>query len=407
MIREIRTAEQLIALISSGVGFLYNDFGGRDPRMCPIHSMRCRWVPTMLRQPSGSLGVPKLWSDDLNALVAEVHRRGKVYAFCGSEPDLASGARRTPSGASVGALSARPAASQFPVRLAERAGIGSSGFRVRFESGVVTVESSYRLQFDSKPATKALKGEIGAAVAQLAAAPNQMLEAVYTSASLDFVDAENVLLYNVGTGRFAASAHAGLRFERVFADPQGEPHVSHHHLYQTVSIDSPSRHWRSGPLVVEMLGIRIGRLDALSKPDSVWLAIREAAPLDARPHAGRYSLELALEVGPTDGVRPADIVKPLIDGAVAGLHAHDGRDADVVASTLAGRLGLPLDRVSALLADERRAWLGTRRLLYPRADGIQWNPGDDACVSASLQVHRRSGTDWRLGLRLHAVEAIG
>ena len=75
MIREIRTAEQLTGLIQSGIGYLYNDFGGRDSKMCPIHSVGCRWIPSMLRPSTGTLGVPKLWSDDLDELVAEVEAR--------------------------------------------------------------------------------------------------------------------------------------------------------------------------------------------------------------------------------------------------------------------------------------------------------------------------------------------
>ncbi len=407
MIREIRTSEQLLELIRSGVGYLYNDFGGRDPKMCPIHSMGCRWIPTMVRQPSSRLGVPKLWSDDLDALVAEVRRRGMVYAFCGSEPGLAGGGRPDPPRAPNPAPPA-PRGEASPMdRPWKREQVRGPEFRVQVEPGVVTVESAYRLQFDDKPATKALKDEIGAAVTTLVAGPGQMLEAVYTSASRDVVDAENVLLYNVGTGRFAAASHEALRFERVYAEPPGGPHVLHHHRYAVVAADSASRYWRRGELVVEGNNLHIDRLDAFSKPDSVWWATRQAAPDGARPHTDLYALDLVLEVGPAGGVRPADIVKPLVDGVIAGLHAHDGRDAEVVTTRLAGRLGQPVETVAALLADDRRAWLGVRRLLWPRAEGIQWNPGDDACVSASLRVRRQDGPGWRLGFRLHAVEPIG
>ena len=41
----------------------------------------------------------------------------------------------------------------------------SGGFRIQVEPGVVTVASEYRLQFDSKPQTQALKAAIGDAVA--------------------------------------------------------------------------------------------------------------------------------------------------------------------------------------------------------------------------------------------------
>ena len=144
----------------------------------------------------------------------------------------------------------------------------------------------------------------------------------------------------------------------------------------------------------------------MSKPDSVWIEVRRSVPSDSRPHLGYYALDIELTVGTLDMIRPADIVKPLVDGIVAGLHAHDGRDAEVVTQRLAGRLGLDPEYVSRLLHDDSRAWLGTRRLLWTRADGVQWNPGDDTCVSATLRVHRDSERQWRMGFQLHTVESL-
>lgn len=403
MIREIRTAEQLAELIQTGAGYLYNDFGGHNPKLCPIHAMGCHWIPTMMRPSTGRLGVPKLWSDDLEELVAEVTELGKVHAFCGSEPNLARGSASTRPGAPA---ALRPHAPGAPAT-SQPAGRhpGSGAYDVLVEPGIVTVSSTYRLQYDSKPQTKALKSEIGAAVAQLRAGPDQILEAVYTSASHELVDAENVLLYNVGTGRFAASAHGGLRFERVYAAPPGKG-VDHHHRYAIVAADSPSSHWRRGPLVVEASGLRFPHLDATSKPDAVWLATRKGVPAGARVHSGRYSLDLTLAVGSHDAIRPADVVKPLVDGLIAGLHAHDGHDAALVTPLLAARLGLGIELVAALLHDETRAWLGTRRLLWRRANGIQWNPGDDECVSAMLRMRRDGQSEWRLAFGLYAVEPL-
>jgi hypothetical protein len=403
MIREIRTAEQLIDLMRSGAGYLYNDFGGRDPKMCLVHAMGCQWIATMIKPPTGRLGVPKLWSDTLAELLAEVERRGKVWRFCGSEPALGRGGpARPPAQAGI----QRPPADRTNHCSMAGTRASSHDFQIRCEPGVVVVTCAYRLQFDSKPQTAALKAAIGDAVAALVAGPGQMLEAVYISASRESVDAENVLLYNVGTGRFAATAREGLRFERVFAEPPGSPEIAHLHRYAIVPLDSESQHWRRGRLVVEAAGLRLPRLDAFSKPDAVWLATRQRAPAGAHVHSGPYSLDLTLEVGAGDSVRPADVVKPLIDGLVAGLQAHDGRDRSVVTSRLSRRLSLPTDTVAALLYDETRAWLGRRRLLWPRADGIQWNPSDEDCVSATLRVRPGGGPGWQLGYGLYDVTSL-
>ena len=72
MIRRIRTLEELQGVVDHGNGFIYNDFGGRDPKMCPIHSVSCRWVATMLEVDPGALSVQKLWSSNLQELLAEL-----------------------------------------------------------------------------------------------------------------------------------------------------------------------------------------------------------------------------------------------------------------------------------------------------------------------------------------------
>lgn len=401
MIRDVRTAESLRELIDAGQGFIYNDFGGRDPKMCPIHSITCRWVPTMLKPASGRLGVGKVWAESIEELIAEIDRRGKIYAFCGSEPGLGRGTPAAPA-------TARPSQ---PVRApADAAQLDTLDteprFHIEHSERVVSVSSEYRLQFDEKPQTKRLKQAIGEAVARLRPAPGEILEAVYTSAVTDLVDAENVLLYNVGTGRFAGCAQEGVRFERVHAAPSGAPEIRHHHRYAMVSVGSASSNWRLTDAFVRVGDVAIPRLDAMSKPDQVWFAVAQAAATGAHPHEGHYALEMMLELGPGERARPADIVKPLVDGIVAGLHSHDGRDLQLLASRLATRMGLPEEEVSERLMDPSRAWLGTRRLLWPRADGLQWNPGDDGCVSATLRVRHAGSAGWRLSFGVFGVEAL-
>lgn len=402
MIRDIRTAEAMRELIDAGEGYVYNDFGGGDPKLCPIHSITCRWVVTMLKPASGRLTYTKIWADTIEELTAEVSRRGKVYAFCGNEPGLGRAASAQPKLASP----TRPARTSFAPAPDDDPD-SDLKFHVEQSERVITVSSVYRLQFDEKPRTKRLKQAIGDAVARLRPAPGELLEAVYTSAATDVVDAENVLLYNVGTGRFAACAQEGLRFERVHAPAPGAPQEPHHHRYSLADSHVASSNWRLTDPIVRVGDVQIPRMDAMSKPDGVWFAVSLAAPADAHPHTGHYALELTLELGPGERTRPADIVKPLVDGLVAGLHSHDGRDLKLLASRLAVRMGVPEAHVVERLMDPSRAWLGTRRLLWPRADGLQWNPGDDGCVSATLRLRHGGPAGWRLSFGVFRVQALG
>jgi hypothetical protein len=44
------------------------------------------------------------------------------------------------------------------------------------------------------------------------------------------------------------------------------------------------------------------------------------------------------------------------------------------------------DSLAALVVEERSAVLGRRRLVWPRASGVQWNPADDLCVALDLRI---------------------
>lgn len=400
MIVRIETAEALRERMERGEGYLYNDFGGRDPRMCPIHAMRCRWIATMLKPPSGRLGVPKLCSDDFDELVGEIERLGKVWAICGSEPALRGGAPK----ATASPETAVPRLGRPLTPTAVGSSDATSRFTVTRAENHVRVRSECRLQFDSKPGTRALKQAIGDAVRELRAPAGHILEAIYTSASTESVDAENVLLYNVDTGRFAACTAEGLRFERVHAMPaDGSAHA---HDYRIVPLESRSTHWRELREVVRILGMPLPALSADMKPDGIWLAVREHAPADARVTRGAYGLELTLTRAAHARSAPVGLLKPLIDGVVAGLESHNGQDLETVSAVLAARLGIEGEIVSAHLMDHSRAWLGIRRLLHPRAGGVQWAPGDDACVSATLRVKHGTEAIDRLDVCVALVEPL-
>lgn len=107
-----------------------------------------------------------------------------------------------------------------------------------------------------------------------------------------------------------------------------------------------------------------------------------------------YGLRLTVSAGSGGSRNVAAIVKPLIDGVVAGLHNHDGSQFVEVASRLAGLLAIDSAQVAELLMTNEDSILGTRRLLWTRANGVQWNPGDDTCVAAQVLLRTHSGTGW-------------
>jgi hypothetical protein len=250
----------------------------------------------------------------------------------------------------------------------------------------------------------ALRDAIRGATPTLVAGDGEMLEAVYTSDERDSVDAENVLLYNVGVADFDGAAREGLRFERIVG--RHASGASHHHVYRIVPLASESHLWRPRRAVVSVRDLVIPRLKEGSVPDEAWLALRRALPPADSPATGRFGLDLSIQVAPDDEVRPAAVIKPVVDAVVSAMQSHDGRDLAEVSTRLSRRLGLPRAEVEALLVKRGAAWLGTRRLLWARSDGLQWSPGDDLCMTCTLRIRRGQGMLWRLDARLSAVEPL-
>ena len=129
--------------------------------------------------------------------------------------------------------------------------------------------------------------------------------------------------------------------------------------------------------------------------------------------ANEYAFEpLAAEIKKGDDVvvalrlthKPSG--KPVVDAVVSAMQSHDGRDLVEVSTRLSRRLGLPRADVEALLVKRGAAWLGTRRLLWARSDGLQWSPGDDLCMTCTLRITRGQSSLWRLDARLSEVEPL-
>ena len=403
MIRDIRTREELERVVQRGQGYLFNAFDRANQKNNPIHAVLCSQVPRMLQVRAGTLSVKKVWSDSLVELIAHVRSGGRVFSFCGMEPELDAMriSHRAPVSSSSG-----PHASSRSDRPVGMDGRGRQ-FHVRGDgSSVVEAWSGYRLRFDSKPETLALRDALRAAIRQLSSPREQILHATYTTECQDQVDAENVLFYNVGVGNFASAASHGICFERRSCAPplcpQSDFEPAHHHAYGFVPLGSPFECRLERKEVASWSGVNIPRIDEISKPDTVWHSLRLSKSLiRVTSHRGPYALRLEIAA---DRARSADALKAVIDGFVSALHAHDGRDSEIVVPRLASRLGVPDGDVRDLLMDVSAAVLGVRRLIWPRATGYQWNPNDADCVACELVTRPAISSGWMLSGSLWSVD---
>jgi hypothetical protein len=272
----------------------------------------------------------------------------------------------------------------------------------------VEVWSTYRLQFDN-PRSRPLKEAIGSAVSGMARpGQGQILTAVYKSLRGGYFDVENVLFYNVGTAKFAQPAANGVRFECAFGQPPPCPvplcaAAEHHHKYTFADAGAPFENWREGSAAFSWDRVPIPVLNEQSKPDGIWYSIRKLVANGAGSASlagSSFALRMVIEYSPSTPVRPAAILKPLVDGVVAAFHRHDGTDLEPLARMLAQKLGRPEQEVSDLLT-RQEAPLGTRRLLWTFRSGYLWGPGDDQCVAGELIVRPTgSASGWLLSGKL-------
>jgi hypothetical protein len=270
--------------------------------------------------------------------------------------------------------------------------------------------STFRLPFEPKGNALAFRAELRAKIESLMPGTDQVIECVYQSADPSFVDAENVLIYNVGESCFAKTAAHGIRFERVYEKPPpcpktlAEPGALHYVAYQTVAPGGEFTHWQRSKSIATWTDAEWPER-ASTSPTLFWLAIRHAQPQrigSLREQAGLFGLRVTV-TGTGRPIRPAKMIKPIFDAAISAFHVHNEPAAMAKATErLAARGHGDAATLGQLLTDPRFDLLGPRNLVAvyrggESSDGVKWNPEDERCVAGELlwapspEVKRFSG----------------
>lgn len=279
----------------------------------------------------------------------------------------------------------------------------SEPFLVRRPStGVVEAWSQIRLPFEPTGDSLRFRTALREGLSGLVATGREGLRAEFASSSQDFVDAENVLFYNVGAASFAPADRFLLVFERsgaVPSPPNGSVVGPHFHRYE-VAADPTWRHWAEDEAVVHFGPTSIRALSSLTPMAGIWHAVRRGPVGESRATSGSFQLGLTVEISAPREVHLASVMKPLIDGVIAAFHAHDGSDTAELAQRVADSLFLDQHDVRTLLDGSERAALGRRRLLWRRGAGVQWNPGDDLLQAVLLRATTHPGMGWSIAGRI-------
>lgn len=275
--------------------------------------------------------------------------------------------------------------------------------------------STARLPFEPKDWRRDFRQRLREAVSGLVATSSEVLHAVYISPVTSMVDAENVLFYNVDSGRFAAATREGLRFERVIAVPPPCPAPLasaadryHYHAYRLVARNAPFQYWTPSPILVRW-EVAFPNTAAPWPLAPIWYALKRAIPkvLDATPLPGRFGLRVVLTLPAMSRASAVALVKPVFDGVVSALHQHDGTDEAEIAARLAHELHAEVAEIIGLLQSRAGTVLGTRRVVWPWGATVQWNPRDEDCFAGELLLERDSAAAscW-LRAEVFAIEQI-
>jgi len=260
--------------------------------------------------------------------------------------------------------------------------------------------SERRLPFEPKGWLLEFRNDLRAAVRGLNKRGSTLF-ARYTSDDQNSVDVENVLLYNLGTSCLGQLARQAITFERSFAMPALN-NYGHHVLY-SVEEPSPSPSWNEYVSLGDWSVPLKGRIDLYS----TWLAVKQSgSTFTPQGEPSQFSLSLTVVHPDWQRLNASVLLKGVFDSAISALHTYNGNRLDEVGRRIGRRLTISESLARTLLLDKSQCSLGPREVVWPRGDGVQWNPADHLCVHGSLRLEQGPEPLLRGSLRL-ATAAIG
>lgn len=263
------------------------------------------------------------------------------------------------------------------------------------QSNTVELWSDIRLPFQGSGCIKAMRDSLVEAISQMNPVETNVLRASYHSILKEFCDLENVLLYNVEKpGVFKKLCSRGISLERSF---DFAPHLAgaskafpHYQRYELVAKPCV-RYWHAQKMLAHWQDISISKLTADTKPVEYWRAIKEnqTSVID-EVYDGLFGLDIEIELQERNSFNLVSVIKPMLDGIIAGFHVHQGETLDLLSRRLAKTMIVDTQYAEKLLLDKSQGVLGMRKLLHPYQNSVQWNPADDRCVAINIICKKTS-----------------
>ena len=246
-----------------------------------------------------------------------------------------------------------------------------TAFEISATSSVVEFWVSTRLPFEPRGTMRHARDELRKTLVGLNCPPDFRLVAEYTSGITDFVDVENVLLYNVGTGVFSHTSAQGLHVRRNYLTPPISPagcQFQHYHRYSFEPEESP-------PSLTPACIFSIRGMTSGTKPHEVWWAMCSGTTASIPAIAGRFRLDIEL---PSRGGNIAGLVKPLLDGIICAMHPASAINQEAILR-LAARTTWPEAIIKRHLEQPPLPVLEARKVLNVYREFVKWDPADELC----------------------------
>jgi hypothetical protein len=254
-------------------------------------------------------------------------------------------------------------------------------------NNVTELWSAARLPFEPKGWFLDMRKDLKDAIRQMSLNDGKILYASYNSPDQGFCDIDNVLFYNVGSGVFKNICQNGFLIERgyknIVVPAERQEEYSHYQQYSLVEKTQKSQYWQKKRVLAAWKEIVLEKMP--EKPHQYWQIMKKHRVLvDAVPYNGQYGLEIIMYLPYKFRQNFAGLIRPMLDGIIASLHSYSGDYLNEVSQRLATVLDDKPEEISTLLLDQNRAVLGSRCLVHPFSDFVQWNPADDQCVFIKL-----------------------
>lgn len=194
--------------------------------------------------------------------------------------------------------------------------------------------------------------------------------------------------------------------------PKGGANGWKHYLsYVLIKGAREFAYWEPFRLLAKWEQLPCGKMTGSSKVESVWhrfkLGIgagRVQRLFACEAVASNLGLKVTIHVPKSTSLNLTSVIKPVFDGIAAAFSRHEG-GTNLATKRLADALGIGQKELIRLLGNETMAILGSRRLVYPRGNGIQWNPNDALLVAGELSVieYASDEGEWQLSGELFEV----